>query len=196
MIGESFAASNAPSVSVSAFNASSGGHSSARRSWDNRPFDTESLALRSVSVMAPGALRYSSNILLSGLDHLNPSWQEESLARRNAFHNGGGYHRPMAVPHHDWYLKEWLASFEPKKKQSDIVNDLGWNKAKVSLMVRGIQPYTRDEINELADYLNIKPHELLMHPEDAHAARRLRADMLRLAHEAETDGPLKKVSTN
>jgi hypothetical protein len=102
----------------------------------------------------------------------------------------------MAVPHHDWYLKEWLASFEPKKKQSDIVNDLGWNKAKVSLMVRGIQPYTRDEINELADYLNIKPHELLMHPEDAHAARRLRADMLRLAHEAETDGPLKKVSTN
>lgn len=102
----------------------------------------------------------------------------------------------MADPRHDWYLKEWLRASE--KKQSDVVNDLGWNKAKVSLMVRGLQPYTREEVNELAAYLNIRPHELLMHPDDAHAIRRLKAEMIRLAHEAdaeeETREAAKKVS--
>ena len=99
------------------------------------------------------------------------------------------------TPAHDWYLKEWLAA--TGKRQTDIVRDLDWNKAKISLMVRGKQAYTREEVNELAAYLNIKPHELLMHPEDAHALRRLRADMIRLAHEVEADEtPLKKVSSN
>lgn len=101
----------------------------------------------------------------------------------------------MGAPAHDWYLKEWLKALD--KKQADIVRDLDWNKAKVSLMIRGLQPYTREEVNELATYLNIRPHELLMHPEDAHAARRLRTEMIRLAHEteeAEHHEPLKKVS--
>lgn len=101
-------------------------------------------------------------------------------------------------PRHDWYLKEWLASLG--KKQSDIVRDLDWNKARVSLMVRGLQPYERDSVNELATYLNIRPHELLMHPDDAMAIRRLRAEMVRLAHEnperAESEGEPKKVSLN
>lgn len=105
----------------------------------------------------------------------------------------------MATPRHDWFLKEWLKSSQ--KKQADIVKDLDWNKAKVSLMIRGLQPYTREEINELADYLNIRPHELLMHPDDAHAIRRLRTEMIRLAHETEEaehhdDPPVKKVSSH
>lgn len=89
----------------------------------------------------------------------------------------------MAAPQHDWYLKEWLRVCE--KKQADVVKDLDWNKAKVSLMARGLQPYTREEVNELALYLNIHPHELLMHPDDAMAIRRLRSEMIRLAHETE-----------
>lgn len=76
------------------------------------------------------------------------------------------------TPGYDWYLKEWLATLG--KKQADIVRDLGWNKARISLMLRGKQPYDRDSINELAIYLNLKPHELLMHPEDAMAMRRLK----------------------
>lgn len=78
----------------------------------------------------------------------------------------------MAPPQHDWYLKEWLATLQ--KKQADIVRDLDWNKARVSLMLRGKQPYDRDSINELAAYLNLQPHELLMHPDDAMALRRMR----------------------
>ena len=101
----------------------------------------------------------------------------------------------MAKPIHDWFLKEWLGA--TAKKQSDIVRDLDWNKAKVSLMVRGLQPYTREEVNELAAYLSIRPHELLMHPDDAHALRRLRADAIRIAHETEErEEPRKKVSSN
>ena len=102
----------------------------------------------------------------------------------------------MGNPGHDWFLREWLLA--TAKRQSDIVKDLDWNKAKVSLMVRGLQPYTREEVNELAIYLNIRPHELLMHPDDANAIRRLRADMIRLAAET-NDAPeaaAKKVSFN
>jgi transcriptional regulator with XRE-family HTH domain len=76
------------------------------------------------------------------------------------------------APGYDWYLKEWLATLG--KRQADIVRDLGWNKARVSLMLRGKQPYDRDSLNELATYLHLKPHELLMHPEDAMALRQLK----------------------
>ncbi|OWQ97995.1 hypothetical protein CDQ91_10265 [Sphingopyxis witflariensis] len=91
----------------------------------------------------------------------------------------------MTAPFHDWYLKEWLATL--RKKQADIARDLDWNKARVSLMLRGEQQYTRDSINELAAYLNIRPHELLMHPDDAMALRRLREDAIKIASEAPRD---------
>lgn len=101
----------------------------------------------------------------------------------------------MGKPRYDWYLKEWLRTL--CKKQADIVKDLDWNKSRVSLMVRGIQPYERDSVNELAEYLNLRPHELLMHPDDAMAIRRLRAEIARLAHETpEHEGDEKKVSLN
>jgi len=106
----------------------------------------------------------------------------------------------MAAPRHDWYLKEWLRSLG--KKQADLVRDLDMNKAKVSLTAAGKQPYTRDDVNEIAYYLNLRPYELLMHPDDAMRLRRIREDMIRLAHEnpgedePARDPPLKKVSSN
>lgn len=107
----------------------------------------------------------------------------------------------MARPIHDWYLKEWLHTL--KKRQADLVRDLDLNKAKVSLTASGKQPYSRDDVNLVADYLNLRPFELLMHPDEAMTLRRLRTDMIRLAHEAEAlddsdDGATgaKKVSLN
>ncbi|QNN65116.1 helix-turn-helix transcriptional regulator [Sphingomonas rhizophila] len=73
----------------------------------------------------------------------------------------------------DWFLLEWLDA--AGKKQADIANDLEWNKSKVSMVVRGMQRYTRDEVNELSAYLGIRPHELLMHPSEAMAYRQLRS---------------------
>lgn len=85
----------------------------------------------------------------------------------------------MAAPAHDWYLKEWLQTL--CKRQADIVRDLDWNKARVSLMMSGKQQYTRDAVNELALYLNLEPFELLMHPDDAMAIRRLRDSAMQIA---------------
>lgn len=100
----------------------------------------------------------------------------------------------MGRPGYDWYLKEWLATLG--KKQADIVRDLDWNKAKVSLTASGKQPYTRDDVNEIADYLSIRPYELLMDPEDAMRLRRLRTDAIKLAHDAEDESAAGSASGN
>lgn len=118
------------------------------------------------------------------LDHLNEDCNGIRLAGRNALLAAFCYPLGMAAPRHDWYLVQWLRTLG--KKQADIVNDLGWNKARVSLTARGLQPYDREDINEIADYLNLRPYELLMHPDDAMRMRTLRSEMIRLAHENET----------
>ncbi|MGR4893374.1 hypothetical protein ACIPPQ_20305 [Sphingopyxis sp. LARHCG72] len=115
------------------------------------------------------------------LDSLNVDRNNFCLGERNDFARACAYPHAMVAPAHDWYLKEWLSTL--RRKQADIVRDLDWNKARVSLMLRGEQPYTRDAVNELADYLNLRPYELLMHPDDAMALRRLREDALRIAAE-------------
>ena len=69
-----------------------------------------------------------------------------------------------------------------------MVRELDWNKAKVSLTASGKQPYTRDDVNEVAEYLNLHPHEMLMHPDEAMRLRALRAEMARLGSQiAPTD---------
>ena len=93
------------------------------------------------------------------------------------------YSYGMAKPMHDWYLQEWLDTLG--KKQADIVRDLEWNPARISLMLRGKQQYNRDAVNELATYLHLRPYELLMHPDDAMGLRQLRADAVRIAASSE-----------
>ena len=113
-----------------------------------------------------------------GLDSLNPDCNPFCLDSRNDLDYGQCYSRGMKKPIHDWYLKEWLKATD--RKQSDIVSDLDWNKSRVSLMVACKQQYTRDAVNELSAYLNIKPHELLMHPQEAMALRNLYDDAIRI----------------
>lgn len=141
---------------------------------------------------ASGRLKYASNVMANRLAYLNDARNRKSLGTQNDYANDWWYVSAMGQPGHDWYLKEWLATLG--KRQSDIVRDLDWNKAKVSLTASGKQPYSRDDVNELADYLSIRPYELLMHPDDAMRLRRLKADAIQLAHtagEAEQDSPVK-----
>lgn len=77
-----------------------------------------------------------------------------------------------SIRHADWFLAEWLEVHS--KRQVDLVKDLGWNRAKASMMLRGRQQYNREAVNELADYLAIEPFELLLHPEEAKTIRKLR----------------------
>ena len=74
--------------------------------------------------------------------------------------------------HHSWYLREWMAHFS--KRQADLVRDLDWHRATASEVWNGRQRYTQDMIDELAVYLNLRPFELLLPPEEAMAIRRMR----------------------
>lgn len=130
------------------------------------------------------------------LDHLNAKAQAESLAWRNEIRRPLLYARAMKKPRHDWFLREWLKAVG--KKQADMARELEWNKAKVSLTASGKQPYDRDDVNEASAYLNIAPYELLMHPADAMALRRLRQDAARIANVQSSDdsqviGPERKI---
>jgi transcriptional regulator with XRE-family HTH domain len=87
----------------------------------------------------------------------------------------------------DWYLKEWLAA--TNTTQADLVRLTDYPKAKVSDLVNGKQRYNRDVLNDVAHALNIYPYELLMHPSDAMAQRRMRKlaeQMVQIPHGGST----------
>lgn len=78
---------------------------------------------------------------------------------------------------HLWHIREWLASH--RKAQVDLIKDLNWSKAKASAVWHG-QQYTQSLIDELAPYLQARPYELLMSPDEAMALRGLRANAVRI----------------
>lgn len=79
---------------------------------------------------------------------------------------------------HTWFIQEWMQ--QAQKIQADMSKDLGWSKGKMSAVWHG-QQYTQELIDELAPWLHARPYELLMHPDDAMAIRRLREDAVRIA---------------
>lgn len=85
----------------------------------------------------------------------------------------------MDIPRFDWYFPEWLTYYG--KAQARVIEALDWPKSKVSKLYNGLQPYDRESVNALAAFFNIAPFELLMHPEEAMALRRLRSDAIRIA---------------
>lgn len=91
----------------------------------------------------------------------------------------------MAAPSgHDWFLLEWFAALG--KKQRDLITGLDYQPAQAHRLWHGLQPYRRDNVEEISALLNIAPYELLMHPEEAMALRRLRSV---IAEVAKTDAP-------
>ncbi len=74
---------------------------------------------------------------------------------------------------HRWYLREWATLIG--KIQADAQRDLGWPRAKTSDLWNGKQRYTQETIDQVADWLNLEPFELLMPPEEALAIRQLRS---------------------
>lgn len=73
---------------------------------------------------------------------------------------------------HGWFAQQWLETLDVK--QAKLVADLGWPKAKTSDLITGKQRYNQDAVEELATYLNLRPFELLLHPEDAMQLRQLK----------------------
>jgi len=86
----------------------------------------------------------------------------------------------------NWYLREWMAA-RGVKKQTEMMELTGWSKATMSQLYNGKQDYSPKIIKEAADALKVSHYELLMHPDEAMALRRLRQDALRVV---ETTRPL------
>jgi len=84
----------------------------------------------------------------------------------------------------DWYLHEWFAT--AGLKQNDLVTKLDYPKNTANRLWHGLQPFRRDHIQAISALLNIKPHELLMHPEEAMRIRRLEAVVREATKEVET----------
>ena len=125
----------------------------------------------------------------AGLANLNESSKPYCLDVRNDRIPADWYVHRMAPPHHDWYFKQWLEHLHVK--QADIVRHLDWNKSKASLMFNDKQRYHRDDVNQVASYLQIEPFELLIPPERAMALRQYRASaeqIVTLAHDADDVG--------
>ena len=79
----------------------------------------------------------------------------------------------------DWFLHEWFAT--AGLKQNDLVTKLDYPKNTANRLWHGLQPFRRDHVQAISELLNIKPHELLMHPDDAMRIRRLEAAVREVA---------------
>jgi transcriptional regulator with XRE-family HTH domain len=86
--------------------------------------------------------------------------------------------KPPAGPGHDWYLQQWMKTL--RVRQAQLGERCGWGKSKTNDVYHGRTIYTRDIVNEVADALNLHPWELLMHPDDAMAVRRMTAALRRV----------------
>ena len=115
------------------------------------------------------------------LEYLKVRGQAYSLGKRKGAFAGSRYAAPMvkSQPRYDWYLVQWCELFG--KKQTDLVASLDWNVSKASLFWNGAQRYHRDDVNDVADFLGIHPYELLMHPDEANAIKRLRVSARQIA---------------
>lgn len=116
----------------------------------------------------------------------NPNEQSSAFVRTILGDRLGGVsHNPnMGKPStsqadftHTWYLQEWMAL--AGKRQADLIKEIGWSRAKASDVWNG-QQYTQQMIDEVSPWLHARPYELLMHPDEAMALRRLREDAARI----------------
>ena len=87
----------------------------------------------------------------------------------------------------DWYLQEWMATLN--MRQADLGRLAGWSKATVSDIYNGRTAFYREMLNTVAAALNVKPFELLMHPSEAMALRRMRASAFQIASEIQEFQP-------
>lgn len=67
------------------------------------------------------------------------------------------------------------------KKQADILRDLDWERGRTSKVVNGKQPFTRDDLLTLAEWLGVEPYELLMSPSRADQIRAIEESAMTLA---------------
>ena len=84
----------------------------------------------------------------------------------------------------DWFLADWMRTMDVS--QADIARETGWNASTVHGIYHGRTEYYRAIVNRLATVLRVEPFELLMHPDEAMAIRRMRGAALQIAADQRT----------
>lgn len=79
-----------------------------------------------------------------------------------------------------WFLREWMQASNVAT-QAQMSEKTGWSKAKMSQLYNFQQDINSEILLEAAQALNVRPYELLLHPDDAHAIRQMRKTALQLA---------------
>ena len=72
----------------------------------------------------------------------------------------------------DWRLRAWMTHFD--KKRSTLQSELGWEGKRAHDIWHGKQPYKRQDVNQVAQWLGIEVFELFLEPKHAIALRSLR----------------------
>src|SRR4051812_15514713 len=78
---------------------------------------------------------------------------------------------PPTQPSHDWYLQEWMKTL--RVSQARLAKRLDWSVSTMNDVYHGRTSYYRQILNQVASALHVQPFELLMHPDDAMAYRRM-----------------------
>lgn len=174
------AASICPAVCRSISSANLGEQRFSRSISDICPFDRP-ISAPNCSIVRLRAFRYSVMVMLSSSVIPNDLSSAPVRFLVNDLEPSPSYYANVNSPRHDWYLKAWMAAL--KVRQRDIMKATDYSKATMSDLVNGKQRYNRDILNEIADVLHIRPYELLMHPDEAMAIRRVRESAVRIAAE-------------
>lgn len=85
-------------------------------------------------------------------------------------------------------MKEWFAT--QGLIQRDLVTKLDYQSTQAYRLWHGLQPYRRDQVEEISALLNIAPYELLMPPEEAMQLRRLRSVIAEVAKPENATSPI------
>lgn len=85
---------------------------------------------------------------------------------------------PSSAPVFDWYLTDWMKTLGVN--QTTLREKADWSKTAASEICNGKTGYSKRLVNEAAHALQIRPYELLMHPDDAMAIRAFRKEALRV----------------
>jgi plasmid maintenance system antidote protein VapI len=81
-----------------------------------------------------------------------------------------------------WFVREWMDALG--KIQADLTKELDWPKAKANRVFNGQQRYNEDLVLELSAWLNLRPYELLLTPQQAMGIRNLRKEAARIVSDA------------
>lgn len=116
-----------------------------------------------------------------------------SLYNRNMARRGIPKQRPA------WFLREWMEAVGLKGRgaQTRMMELTGWTKGTMSLLYNDQQDLNSEYLRTAARALNIREHELLMHPDAAMALRRFEETAREVAKAdpaTNPTGPLKVVS--